>query len=223
MKIDNQGRVTYEAKSFDDILNEERRRLSETWSDAARQSSAASRRSRAKGPRQKAVKRRTDVAPEQSTKQLTDRLHKNLQTTTDAQKASVAGQRKDLAGITSAKQKAAADAAKAAKASKSKGKSADAEQKKKVAAEHDARLKPMAEQLNALAAAGKKNSPEYAAKYAEYKKAQAAKAAALGKALSVPAPQKPKSTKAASVRRRVNVGAARTSKVNAFRRLRITR
>lgn len=234
LKIDNQGRVTYEAATFAQILDEERRRIREMWSDAARASSIATRQGRARGKTKtlgKAKKRPEAYDPNAKPDTAgTAKLRQQAAVGAAARKAGVAGQRKDLSDIAAGKAKAVQDKAARAKAAAAAAKkgasSAAAAAKKQTAAEHDAKIKPMVAELQKLAAAGMKGSPEYATKYAAYKSAQAAKRAALGQSTAPEAPEKPKKGAAGgSKARRINVGATRHPKGAAFsgKRLRIRR
>lgn len=142
-----------------------------------------------------------------------------------ARRAVVAGQRADLAKV--AADRARDEQAKAGRqkardaAAKSGASKAASDQKKAIAAEHDAKLKPMASKLMQMAAAGQRSSPQYAAAYKAYQRAKRAKAAALGTG-APEAPEAPKKAKTARSggqtggARRVRVGQSRTSKVNAF-------
>ncbi len=221
-----------EALSAQEILAEERARILEAWTDAARQASLSVRQSRAKGkkpaqavPRgtQQAVPRTAQTPP--ST--FGSSTAKADTATTAAIRAKVAGAGAAQRGAVAA-QKAGLDKVVADRVAQSKrlegykkrdeaaGKKAAADQQKAIAAEHDAKIKPIASQLQQMAMAGGRATPQYATLYKQYQQAKRAKAIAMG-STSVEAPQAPKkATSSAARTARVRTARAATSKANAF-------
>lgn len=194
----------------------------ETWSDAARLASIASRRAHAihaEGEQQKAKKKQQSAAARAKQdayyKQQgataaagSKALRQHVQDAETQHQKAVAAQAQDLANIHKAKQDAAAKAAAAKKAASGSSSKADAAAKQATAAKYDAQINPLVNDLNRMAAAGQQATPEYRAKYNQYRQLKAAKAQALGQSFGPLAPRAPRTAQTGSRSSRAARGTA---------------